>query len=36
MFKFDQALLTAKANWKRNPTGQRAQLWNEQWARVNA
>ena len=36
MFQFDSGLLDDKKNWKRNPIGARAQLWNQQWARVNA
>jgi spermidine/putrescine transport system substrate-binding protein len=36
IFDFSDDLLIPAENWKHNPTGARAQLWNQQWARVNA
>jgi spermidine/putrescine transport system substrate-binding protein len=36
IFDFADDLLTPASNWKRAPTGARAQLWNQQWARVSA
>ncbi len=36
MFDFSDDLLIPANNWKRNPTGTRGQIWNQQWARVNA
>jgi spermidine/putrescine transport system substrate-binding protein len=36
IFDFSDDLLVPAENWKRAPTGARAQLWNQQWARVSA